>query len=539
MKQAAKCMIFCIVVSMVLASNSVGQVLPMESLLPAECNIVVSLNGVDKALQSFENSKFMAIVEEFHKDEHPDLPSPKTKLQEFKGKEAFFQLVREKVVLGIVAKKKGETPHLVLIGKGNEEYLQKFIEEEQRKQKMHRLADQEYKGSKVTVVLQPEKGKLETRYIVSAGSYFLFSNDMETLKACYDRATGSAQGGWQPSEMYAKMGEGSLVKVYIDVAKILPQLESDLGKKAPIEKKFPGVAQFFDAARARIKETRCLAACAKAGEAGIQIELFRERVSGSPELLPSIAFPSKLIDEKTLAFVAVPVPYTMLWYGMKDKGMKRDPRHWRSVESRASELFDWMSVEDDIVPGIGPHTFALLRNPAELKGPLAVPSLSLFTTFSSNIPVDKALEKIYSFASKDPKFGKDAKISISREKDGLKVNVRPTKAPFDKLLEPSGIFGAKKMVLGTHAEIVRNVFSALDLPGDTKVQMGVYFNFKAWSALIQANLPFFKKEAEKKGHPFPEDKVKKALTLLDHFSELRLYVAGQGDATEVWEFSLK
>jgi hypothetical protein len=519
----------------------------LENFLPGDATIVATLNDVEGVVNVFRNSKLFEILATIHRHEHPNkpaLPEEFAKLMQH----PFFHIIKTKLALSVNAPKTAseqtketqEQPVFVLFGSGTSDVttqLENFLQQEEKAQKLYRLPDQEYGGHKVIVSIHPDKGKVQQHYTLLTDGLFIISNRLESLHESYDRLLGKRSDGWQTPEVYKALGQKCVAKICVNIS----QLPVDLSKQNPLEQKFPEMKAFFDEIRSTIAGSQRIVAGLSL-ENGVRVQVVRERNSDAPKIFSdaaAVSFAQSAIDANTIAFAATPLPYQVFWYGFKADVMHKDKRKLREIEARLNELFDWVSFEKDVVTVIGPKTALWLQMPQKRHKEVVVPNVHLLLNLSPGVDFNMAIEKLWKLASQQKS---DLQRYVKRNTtnvDGVQVHQLQFKNhPIEHLLSPTYAFTPNWLLLSSQPEGLKSMHAVLKDSQSPKVaSLYCYVNFSKVAELIEANIPFFKKEAQKKGEKFEEPKMKTLLEILSYLQTFTMELREEGNL-EIMEASL-
>lgn len=504
----------------------------LENFMPADAAAVATLSDLEGAVTAFRGSRLFDILATIHRHEHPDKPA----LTEAFGKlieHPFFHIVKTKLVIAVnmppAAPAEKENPQeppmpvFILMGSGDNKvtaHLQNFLQQEEKAQKLFRLPDLEYESHKILVSLHPDKGRIQQHYTLLTEGLFIISNRLESVKESYDRLLGKRNDGWQQPEVYKALGHRCLAKLSVQVDK----LPLDLSKENPLERRFPEMKSFFDEIRSTITGSKRLN-IGLSLDNGMRLQVVRERASDAPKMfsdLASLSFSQSAIDGSTIAFVAMPLPYQVFWYGFKADIMRKDARKSREIEARLNELFDWLSFEKDVVPAIGPKTALWLQMPQKRSKEVVVPNLYFMLRLSSGIDFDAACEKLWKVVGQQKNDLQRYVKRTTTNVEGVPVHqIQFKNHPIEHLLSPGYAFTPNWLVVSSQVEGLKTMQAVLKDSQSPKVaSLYCYLNFAKLSELLVVNTPFFQKQAEKKGEKFEEQKMK---TLLDILANLQTF----------------
>lgn len=510
--------------------------LQLEKLLPPEVAIIASCNQLGSHFEDFCDSQLCEIIAAFHHIDKPEAPPLKDELSKVFD-HPFYHLVKTKVVLGFIPPKQPNTPPIFMaLGSGDAslaEHIQKLFTEEENQQKLYRVGTEEYRGVKIEAILQVDKGRMEKRFAAVTGGLFAVSNSLDHLKGCLDRLHGEGQA--VPSR-YLALPPTALVKIYVDVQK----LGIDLSQRGPMEKRYPALKEFADKIRSAIAETQSISAYVTCDQ-GLFARIARERKAGTEALLPVMSLPQDLVDKRTVAFFAAPVPYALLWHAAKAKAMHKDPKGWRKLEAALNNLFEWESFEEDILPQIGPETAILINIPATTEGPPVFPHASLLVKIAPELDLMKPVKGLWEWALKNQEFARHFQPAPQDvEGGGVIVRGNLKNTPLDKLVDPAHAVIPGCFILGSHGAELPKLISVLRT-SKTPYQTSLYgfISFPALVHLLQVNHSFIQKQAENKGKPFAAKKLELFHSLLNLFQRVTVEWTREGEDTEMLDISLK
>jgi hypothetical protein len=275
---------------------------------------------------------------------------------------------------------------------------------------------------------------------------------------------------------------------------------------------------------------------------GLAVRLVRERKPDSPRLLPEscdLSFPANLIDDKTIVFIGAPIPYELFWHGAKHKSLQKDRRKLREVESRLDELFDWLSFEKDVTPNIGPQTALWLQMPSKPIGELYLPYVNAILKLSPSIEFEKSVEKVWKFAMQNSEVSRNVKKTVHNLEDIRAYQIIFQQGPLSHLVSPTYTFTPQGLFVSSQPEGVKSMIAALKSAQEIRTaNLFVYLNFPRLAAVLRSNLPFFEKEAKKKGEPFEAEKARLILEFLAYFQQA-VVVLRSGENREYLEATVE
>ena len=196
----------------------------------------------------------------------------------------------------------------------------------------------------------------------------------------------------------------------------------------------------------------------------------------------------------------------------------------REIEARLNELFDWANFEKDIVPQLGPTTALLVKRPVILAGkPLYPPSLALLLALDRELDLQKPLKKLWQLVQKKAKVARHLKAEEKTVQESTVHVFNFVDTPIDGLVSPSLAFPSGWLAIASHDSTIAEIISLLRHPKSNAAgNTYFYANFRVLGELLQANKPFLKKQAKKKGKPFSEEKAEHFMRLLRFFEYLEL-----------------
>lgn len=480
----------------------------LEQYLPSDIAILASFNNFEASFDALLSSQTFQVVNSMIKEKKPDFSLNKL-VAKIKS-HPLFRLVKNKVVLGIIPpSEKNKKAIFIIMAKGNNIYKQLMAvnKENLKKGKLYIINQSKYKNADYIVSLEPQKGKLEKRYTLVTSDFCVISSSEKYTKECFERRLTDQLGLSLPIS-YKNLPHNALVKVCIDVKKF----NINLDKNA---KKIPGVLQpYFKKFKDFIKGTESLSLALSMKDV-INLKVIR---SGSPlAVSKTVPLSPSLIDRDTMAFISVPIPYLFLWDAFRTKMLKQNPRKMRKMESKLSELFDWVSFRDDVLAKIGPNTGLILQKPGVLTGkPIYIPHLAFITTTEFNFL--NAFDKIWKFVSKNRKVRRHLQRGVVNYQGAGITKFNFSETPLDKLVSPSYAIFKNYFILGSHFVTVQKLITYFQ-NGKEKPnsKLYLYLNFQAISKFLEANIPFMRKDAEKKGKPFKEKELRKILQIIETF----------------------
>ena len=506
----------------------------LEKALGKDVGIVVSVNHVENFFSELEKTVLFEVFSEIHRMKHNR--SFRGDLAKF-AQHPLYKLIKEKIVVGFVPPKdKGKQAKYIIIGKGENttSLIQMIYQEEEKKGKLYKLPEQKYQGHKILCALHPKNGKLEKRYVLLTPSLYFVSNELTRIKNAYDRWIGIRKDSILLPQIYKQAAPKALINIHINVQKF----HIDFSKKNPLEKRFPAMAKFFHHIRQAVQNTESLNAHVII-EKGLFLRIFRKRKKGTTCMLPEMELPKALLTNRTVLFTALPIPYSLLWYGIKSDQLRKNPRGWRKMESKLTEFFDYADIEDEIIPQIGPHTALLLELPQSPQRQISglIPEVTLAIVLGPKVRLIKALDKLWNLASRNPKVSKHIKREVHHINSQKIVHFYPTGTPIDNIIRLNYSLHKNLFFISTHMRALKRVSNIKSSP-IKKFSLYTYINFQNLVQLLQANHAIFKKHAAKKGRPFSQKKWNTGIKVFRSLENLTLFWEDQ-DGVEALEFALR
>ncbi len=508
---------------LILTSTTKANDFSLEECLPKEVAIVFHVENLKNHAGLLLDTSLVQTLAEIHAEEKPQETSLFIKLQEFL-KNPLWSIIGKELVVGIIPPiEKGLRPTFIIVARGGDNLAQDIEtiwEKEKEKSKLYVVKEEESNAGKRVTSLHPEKGRLEERYTLLGEGILIHSNSSEQLEQSLNRYTGEKDRGELslPSLYYEKTYEKTkaIGKLWIDV----PKLNIKLDKKHPLQEKIPFLAHTLKQLRQRVQETQGIFVCLE-NKNGLELSLRRFFPSEGQSLLPQVSLGENAPSIDRLLVLNQKIPYPLLWKIVETRAKKKNPREWRKVKSRLNEFFNWQSFEEDILPKLGQSAIFVNKGKPTSGDTPSLPQVLFLMETKEELNLGDAMERFLELLAKKGRFSRQI---YQEEQDVLGTTLHSfqlKRGPLSHLIKPC--YGQFKQIfaLASDSKILKETIENWKT-GQKTSSLYLYADFSNIREFIEMNIPFLKKEAQRKGKPFKEGKLQNLLKILAHFQDLSL-----------------